>query len=194
MRIFLAGASGVLGARLTPLLVTAGHSVVGVTRSSDRIGLLAGLGAEPVVCDVFDADVLTAAVVAAKPDVVMHQLTDLPDTVAELNAATGAANARIRREGTRNLLAAAAAAGVRRIYAQSVAWQIEGDGGLAVADLERMVTEAGGVVLRYGHFYGPNTYHPNTMPDEPRIHIDRAAELTVSALAATAGPVTIVDD
>ena len=194
MRIFFAGATGVLGSQLTPLLVAAGHSVVGITRSPERVGLLEELGAEPMVCDVFDAAGLAAAVATAAPDLVMHQLTDLPDTVAELGAAAGAANARIRRDGTRNLLAAASAAGVGRIYAQSVAWPLDGDGGDAVADLERMIIAVSGVVLRYGRFYGPGTYHPHSLPEEPRVHIDRAAELTLAALATTSGLVTIVDD
>ena len=79
MRIFLAGASGVLGMRLVPLLVGAGHEVWGMTRSPDKVERLAALGAVPVICDVFEAAALREAVVAARPDTVMHQLTDLPD-------------------------------------------------------------------------------------------------------------------
>ncbi len=194
MKVFLAGAGGTLGSRLTPLLVAAGHSVVGLTRSAERTEALAALGAEPVVCNVFDAAALANAVAVAAPDLVMHQLTDLPDLVADLDSVAGAANARIRREGTRNLLAAAAAAGVTRIFAQSVAWSLDGDGAQAVADLERMVTQAGGVVLRYGRFYGPATYYPKSLPDAPRVHIDTAAALTVAALGTNSQLLTIVDD
>ncbi|MGY2061712.1 NAD(P)H-binding protein, partial [Nocardia gipuzkoensis] len=121
MRIFLAGASGVLGTRLTPLLIATGCEVAGMTRSPRKAELLAGLGAEPVVCDVYDAAALEQAVRAYAPDLVMHQLTDLPDSAEDL-ASGRTANARIRREGTANLLAAAQAAGVKRFLAQSVAW------------------------------------------------------------------------
>src|SRR5512132_1439237 len=106
MRIFLAGASGVLGMRLVPLLVSAGHQVSGMTRSPAKAEQLAALGAVPVICDVFEAVALREAVVAARPDTVMHQLTDLPDELASIRN-FAAANARIRREGTGNLLEAA---------------------------------------------------------------------------------------
>ena len=78
MKIFLAGAGGVIGRRLTPLLIAAGHSVVGTTRSSSKVGAIRALGAEPVVVDAFDADALGRAVGAAAPRVIIHQLTDLP--------------------------------------------------------------------------------------------------------------------
>ena len=132
---FLAGATGVLGRRLTPLLVAQGHIVVGMTRSAERCALLSDLGAQAVVCDVFDAGALRTAIVAAAPDVVMHQLTDLPDDVTEIGR-FAAANARIRREGTQNLLSAAVAANVHQFFAQSVAWQLVGDSGNAVTDME----------------------------------------------------------
>ena len=114
MRVFLAGASGVIGTRLVPLLIGGGHQVTGMTRSRAKAGMLADLGAEPVVCDVFDVGALTAAVVAAAPDLVMHQLTDLPDAVEEIPA-FAARNNRIRTDGTRPLLAAARAAGGDRV-------------------------------------------------------------------------------
>ena len=126
MRIFLAGATGVIGVRLVPLLVDAGHDVAGMTRSPGKAGLLEELGAEPVVCDVFEAEGLREAVTAFRPSVVMHQLTDLPDDPARI-AETAAVNARIRREGTSNLLAAARAAGAPEFIAQSVAWQLSGE-------------------------------------------------------------------
>jgi nucleoside-diphosphate-sugar epimerase len=158
MRIFLAGASGVIGTRLIPLLVAADHEVAGMTRSPEKATAIAALGATPVVCDVFDADALAAAVVDFHPDAILHELTDLPDDPSRI-AEFGPLNARIRREGTENLLAAAKAAGTTRFLAQSVAWDLPGDGGLATVDLEDAVLEAGGVVLRYGQFYGPDTYH-----------------------------------
>ena len=84
MRIFLAGATGVIGVRLVPLLVDGGHEVVGMTRSPEGADRLRGLGAEPVVCDVFDAAALKDVVVQAAPDLIMHQLTDLPDEVDQI--------------------------------------------------------------------------------------------------------------
>src|SRR6185312_737312 len=108
MRVFLAGASGVIGIRLLPLLVAQGHVVAALTRSPAKAARLRGRGGEPVVCDVFDAAGLTAAVARFRPDAVVHQLTDLPDRREELDA-YAAANDRIRSEGTRNLIAAAQA-------------------------------------------------------------------------------------
>ena len=128
MRIFLAGASGVIGIRLLPWLAAAGHQVAGMTRTAAKIAELEALGAEPVLCDVYDADALKAAVVRFGPDAVMHQLTDLPDDAAKIPEA-GARNDRMRCEGTRNLLAAAEAAGAERILAQSIAWEQPGDRG-----------------------------------------------------------------
>jgi nucleoside-diphosphate-sugar epimerase len=145
------------------------------------------------VCDVFDSQRVNEAVTGFAPDLVMHQLTDLPDDAAQIREA-GGANARIRREGTRNLLAAADAAGVERFLAQSVAWTIPGDGGAAVAEMEQMVLAAGGVVLRYGQFYGPGTYHPTAPPPPPRVHIDTAAIRTAASLDAPSGVITITED
>ncbi|MGS2810780.1 NAD-dependent epimerase/dehydratase family protein [Nocardia sp. MW-W600-9] len=121
MRIFLAGATGVIGARLLPLLIGAGHEVAGLTRSPGKAAAIRTTGAHPIVRDVYDAPGLAAAVTDFAPDLGMHQLTDLPDDVADL-ATSGEANARIRTEGTANLLAAAAA-GAERFLAQSIAWQ-----------------------------------------------------------------------
>ncbi|HEY5272457.1 MAG TPA: NAD-dependent epimerase/dehydratase family protein [Acidimicrobiales bacterium] len=190
MRVFLAGASGVIGTRLTALLTAAGHDVAGMTRSPEKAATISALGAAAVVCDVFDNRALRAAVVDFRPDVVLHELTDLPDDVARI-AEYGASNARIRREGTRNLIAAAKAARASRFLAQSVAWQLPGDAGLATADLESAVLAAAGVVLRYGQFYGPGTYHESHLPDGPRIEINEAAIRTVAALDAPSGVVVI---
>lgn len=194
VRVFLAGASGVIGIRLVPLLVAEGHAVAGMTRTPEKAELLARLGATPVVCDVYDADALHDAVVAFAPDVVMHQLTDLPDDVGRIPE-LAAANSRIRREGTRNLLAAAHAAGATRLLAQSIAWDPPGAGVEPKAELERQVLDAGGTVLRYGQFTGPGTYWPNPqrVPDPPRIDIDEAARRTVELLDAPAGIVEITD-
>ena len=192
MRIFLAGATGVIGVRLVPLLVDAGHDVAGMTRSPGKAGLLKELGAEPVVCDVFEAEGLLQAVTAFRPGVVMHQLTDLPDDPAGIGE-TAAVNARVRREGTSNLLAAARAAGAPEFIAQSVAWQLSGEGGASIADHESLVLARGGVVLRYGRFYGPGTYYERNLPEHPRVHVDDAARRTVAALGSEPGIVTIAD-
>ena len=119
-RIFLAGASGAIGRRLTPLLHSAGHYVCGSTRSKAKADALRSLGADPVVVDVFDATALSRAVASARPDVVIHQLTDLPKDLdpREMGAAI-IRTARLRDEGTRNLVTAAIAAGARRLVAQA---------------------------------------------------------------------------
>lgn len=184
MRIFLAGATGVIGTRLVPLLVAAGHKVAGTTRSPAKAATLRAQGAEPVVCDAFDADALQDAVVSFGPELVMHQLTDLPDDAGRLPDAR-AANARMRETGTRNLLQAARAAGATRFAAQSVAWQMSGDGLRAKEYLESSVLAFGGVVLRYGQFYGPGTFYADSVPPPPRVHIDAAARRTVPAMTDT---------
>lgn len=191
MRIFLAGAGGVVGIRLIPLLVEQGHTVVGLTRSPDKAETLSGLGAEPLVGDVYDAAWLIGAMTDSAPDLVMHQLTDLPDEVAHI-ADHAAANTRIRIEGTDNLLAAARQAGKPRMIAQSVAWPLEGEGAKGVEHLESAVIDYGGTVLRYGQFYGPGTYH-DSPPAPPRIHIDEAARRTVELLDSGPGIIEVVE-
>jgi nucleoside-diphosphate-sugar epimerase len=182
VRVFLAGATGVLGRRLVPLLRGAGHEVIGMTRSDEKAGALREAGAEPVVCDAFDPEALRDAVAGARPDAVVHELTDIPQALdprrfEEQFASTD----RLRSEGTRNLVDAALAAGARRMVAQSVAFAYEPAGETpkeesdplfldspqpwrrsmhAIRDLEEAVTGTGGiegVVLRYGFFYGPGT-------------------------------------
>jgi uncharacterized protein YbjT (DUF2867 family) len=192
MRIFLAGATGVIGIRVLPLLISAGHTVAGMTRSPHKTGQLRALGAEPVVCDVFDAPALTGAVTSFAPDAVVHQLTDLPDQVDQLPG-SAARNDRMRTEGTRNLLAAAAAAGVSHILAQSIAWRPAGRGA-ATDDMERQVLDAAGVVVRYGQLYGPGTYYPGEPPAPPRIHVAAAARATVPLLQAPPCVVILTDD
>jgi hypothetical protein len=193
MRIFLAGASGVIGQRLVPRLVQVGHVVAGMTRSPAKAELLSRLGAEPIVCNVFDREALNRAVHNFMPDIVLHELTDLPDDAAQIPGLADL-NARIRIEGTRNLIEAARRSGSPKMLAQSIAWQLpDGPGAQGVAELERSVLAEGGVVLRYGQFYGPGTYHEQQPPNEPRVHIDRAAERTVEALGKPSGVVVIVD-
>lgn len=182
MKVFLAGASGVIGRRLTPMLVGAGHEVTAMTRSEAKTGALREAGAEPVVCDVFDAEALRSVVAAAAPNVVVHELTDLPPSLdpRKMEEQAGG-NDRIRTEGTRNLVASAVDAGARRIVAQSIAFAYAPVGGRvkeeddrlfedaawpwsrsvrALQELERLVTETEGiegVALRYGFFYGPGS-------------------------------------
>lgn len=189
MRIFVAGASGVIGRELVPLLVARGHDVTGMTRTAANTALLESLGATPVVCDVYDADELRDAVVAARPEVVINELTDLPDVY---DAGRLEANARIRREGTPNLVNATLAAGATRMLAQSTAFPA----GVATEELERLVTRTpglDGVVLRYGLFYGPGTYYPHEPPRGPHVSVQRAAEQTVEALTWPPGIYEVVD-
>ena len=190
MKIFLAGASGVIGQRLIPLLVQAGHIVGGMTRSPGKMELLRELGAEPILCDVFDREALIRAVRDFKPDIILNELTDLPDDVTKIGE-HGSLNARIRTEGNQNLIDAARQSGAPKILAQTVAWKLpDGPDARAVAELERSVLAEGGVVLSYGMFYGPGTYSeqkPPSQPGIPQVHIDRAAERTVESLGAANG-------
>jgi nucleoside-diphosphate-sugar epimerase len=194
VRIFIAGATGVLGVRLVPLLVAGGHVVAGMTRSPEKAGLLRGLGAEPVVCDVFDGDALTRALAGFGPEVVFHQLTDLPDEAGDL-ARFSDRNDRMRNEGTRSLLAAAVSARADRVIAQSIAWELPSEHRRAVtAAHERAVLHAGGVVIRYGQLYGPGTFYPAGPPEPPRIHVDDAVRQTLPALAVPPGVTIVADD
>jgi nucleoside-diphosphate-sugar epimerase len=183
-RIFLAGATGAIGKRLTPLLLRDGAVVFGTTRSTERAEELRSTKIEPIVVDVFDAPALARAMLEVKPEVVVHQLTDLAlihDNSRLEEALTR--NARLRTDGTQNLVAAAVKAGARRLIAQSIAWiyapgpepHTEEDPlnasvtGMAavtvrgVAALEHAVLSAPeleGIVLRYGWLYGPGTGTP----------------------------------
>lgn len=192
-RIYFAGASGAIGSRLVPLLVDAGHTVGAMTRSPSKADRLAALGAQPIICDVFDRSALTSAVRSFLPDLVLHELTDLPDNLEDLPEES-LLNARIRVEGTRNILDAMEGLDQTKIVAQSVAWTMRpGPEADAVASLEEAVLAANGVVLRYGFFYGPGTYFEREPPAAPRVHIDTAAARTFEALDAPAGILTIVD-
>ena len=184
MKVFVAGASGAIGRPLVRQLLAAGHEVTGITRREENAEAIRAAGAKGVVCDVFDVTGLETAVREAAPEVVIHELTSLPprlDPKAK-DDPLGPTN-RLRGEGTRNLVAAARAAGARRLVAGSVAffYAPEGDrvkdegapafaeapgpfgaAGRALADLERQVTGTEGLegmVLRYGWFYGPGTYY-----------------------------------
>jgi nucleoside-diphosphate-sugar epimerase len=180
MKVFLAGATGVIGRPLIGLLRAAGHSVTGTTRSAGKLAEIEKLGATGVAVDAFDAEGLKRAVVAAKPDVLIHQLTDLPDVSDPAQmASVREKNSRLRIEGTCNLMAAAKAAGVPRVVAQSIAFvYAPGEGARKETDpldsseaqrvtidgvkaLEHAVLNTpgiDGIVLRYGRLYGPGTW------------------------------------
>jgi len=237
MRIFLAGATGAIGGRLVPLLLEAGHEVTGTTRSPAKADMLRAAGAEPVIADGLDRDAIVAAIAAARPDAIVHQLTALGDltSLRSLDGAFALTN-RLRTEGTDNLLAGAREAGTRRFVAQSfTGWPYARTGGpvkteddplepdpvpsmsktlAAIRRLEQTVTQAGGIALRYGGFYGPGT---GLTPGGDQvelirkrrfpivgdgggvwsfIHIDDAAAATLAALErGTPGAIyNVVDD
>jgi len=193
MRIFLAGATGLIGIRLLPLMLADGHVVAAMTRTRERIDWLRAAGVTPVLCNVFDQNALTAAVKDFHPDVIVHQVTDLPDQIEKL-ADFLAGNNRVRSEGTRNLLAAAQAVNASGFVAQSIAWRTGPGTGPVLDAHENGVIAAGGTVLRYGLFYGPGTFYENDPPPPPRIHIDDAARRTIPFLAWPRGIFTIPDE
>ena len=183
MKVFIAGGTGAVGKRLVPLLASTGHDVYATTRSTVKIDDLRRLGSEPVVLDILDREAVEAALAAARPEVIVHQATALSDMGDFRKFAQEFAQTdRLRIEGTDNLLAAATAAGVRRVVAQSfTGWPYARVGGpikteddpldpdppdaalgvlAAIRHVERRVTETPdleGVALRYGGFYGPGT-------------------------------------
>lgn len=212
MRIFVAGATGVVGRRLVPLLRQARDTVIGTTRTAAKISAIERLGAEAVVVDVLDAAAIARAVGDARATILIHQLTDLsatPNTPAF--AAALERNTRLRIEGTANLMQAAVSAGIRRVVAQSVAFlYAPGEGprresdpvesaGVAVGAraLERAVLEApgiDGIVLRYGYFYGPDTWS-DAPRMKPALHIDAAAHAALLAVTrGSSGIYNIADD
>jgi nucleoside-diphosphate-sugar epimerase len=191
-RVFLAGASGVIGQRLIPQLIEAGYVVGGMTRSPGKADLIAELGGEPIICDVFDRDTLIKAIVDFQPDFILNQLTDLPDDVTKIPE-HGELNARIRTEGTQNLIDAGRQSGSPKVLAQSVAWDLPDPADAAsIGELEKLVLAENGVVLRYGQFYGPGTYNEDP-PADPRVSLDRAAEQTIEALNESAVVITVTD-
>lgn len=207
MRIFLAGASGAIGRRLSPLLLQNGWQVFGTTRSEEKAEGLRRAGVEPVVVDVFDADALMRHLAGIRPEVVIHQLTDLPYALeAGEMAAALVRNARLRDAGTRNLVAAAVQAGAKRMIAQSISFiyddgpkphreedallpvthPVYGETVEGVLSLERQVLEAPleGLVLRYGLLYGAGTgFDAAIAPGS--VHVDAAAK--AAELAVTRG-------
>ncbi|HWV41439.1 NAD(P)-dependent oxidoreductase [Pseudorhodoplanes sp.] len=197
MKIFLAGATGVVGRRLAVLLRKAGHEVAGTTRSESKLAALRAIGVVPVLVDAYDAQRLKLAVHTAHPDAIIHQLTDLPQTIdpAALPAALEA-NARLRIEGTRNLIDAALTNGVRRVIAQSIAFAYApGEGPLtedhpinpaqkgviALEDAVLRTEGIDGIVLRYGRFYGPGTWTETPQGAAP-LHVEAAAQAALLAL------------
>ena len=219
MNVFLAGATGAIGRRLSLLLLADGHAVTGTTRSRAKEALLRSGGVTPVVVDVFDSQALRDTIVRAKPEIVIHQLTDLaglldPGRRDEVLAR----NARLRIEGTANLVAAAIAAGVRRLIAQTIAFAYaegpephgetdplasgeSGPGAMTargVRALEQAVLGASGLdglVLRYGRLYGPGTWSPAAASGRPALHVDAAAQQRCSAATrGAAGVYNIAED
>lgn len=215
VRIFLAGATGAIGRQLVPLLVAAGHEVTGTTRSRERAETLERSGARAAIVDAYDAGAVQGAMAASRPEVVIHQLTDLrlgfgPEELVK--------NSRLREVGTRNLVDAAVASGARRMVAQSGAWLYAPgpaprdethplrtpapspeDASLrAIIELERLVTQTPGVegvVLRYGFFYGPGTaWEASTVP-RPSVSVAAAAHATLLAVDhGPSGIYNVVDD
>jgi 2-alkyl-3-oxoalkanoate reductase len=183
MRVFVAGASGVVGRPLVAQLVAAGHDVTGMTRFEERAEHVRRAGASCVVVDVFDADALRVAVEEARAEVIVHQLTSLPDRMDFRKKELYEPTNRVRTEGTRNLMDAARAVGARRFVSQSIAFAYRNEGSRvkteddplledapgvfaggvrALHEMEEMVLGAEGIeglVLRYGFFYGPGTHY-----------------------------------
>ena len=180
MRVFVAGATGALGQHLVPELIAAGHEVIATTRTPGKVARLRAAGAEPVVVDGLDREAVIAAVRAAEPDVIVHQMTALTGGTSLRNVdKTFAATNELRVRGTDNLLEAASRAGVRRFVAQSNAGMYERSGGPVKTEDDPLVARAPspssartlaaikhvdqavplavpeGIVLRYGGFYGP---------------------------------------
>jgi nucleoside-diphosphate-sugar epimerase len=217
MRIFLAGATGVIGLRLAALLRDGRHEVTGTTRTPAKDAMLRALDVTPIVVDVFEPDAVAQAVATTRPDVIIHQLTDLrsaPGTPGY--PAAQEANRRLRIEGTRNLMRAAGMAGVSRVVAQSIAFvYAPGEGAhgeddpldvaaegvrqltvQGIAALEREVLQAPGitgVALRYGYFYGPGTWY-EAPPKPPSVHVDAAAHAALLAASKGAGVYNIAED
>jgi nucleoside-diphosphate-sugar epimerase len=217
MRILLAGATGVIGRRLAALLRDANYEVTGTTRTPAKSQMLRALGITPIVVDVLDADALAQAVATARPEIVIHQLTDLPSAPGTPGyPAAQQANRRLRIEGTRNLMQAAKRTGVRRAVAQSIAFVYAPGAGTRAEDdpldlaaegvrqltvqgivaLEREILktpEIAGVVLRYGYLYGPDTWY-DVPPKPPSVHVDAAAHAALLAVSKGAGVYNIAED
>jgi nucleoside-diphosphate-sugar epimerase len=191
VRVFVAGATGVLGRSVLPMLLAAGHEVTGMTRSPEKVQALRAAGAEPVVADALDAQALKAAVVGARPEAIVHLLTALPQRIDPRKVKRDfAVNDQLRSRGTRDLVAAAQAAGVKRIVAESIAFAylpgpvgtlhtetevlyLNGPKGFrrtagALHELECTVRGVQGTVLRFGYLYGPGSSiaHDGTVAED----------------------------
>jgi nucleoside-diphosphate-sugar epimerase len=166
VRILFAGATGVLGRATVPHLRE--HDVTGLTRSRRNVRALRELGAEPAVCDVYDAEALMALASRVRPQLVV-------DFVTGLASRSGRENDRARREGGGNLVAAAEAARAERLAVESVAFALDGDAARAVEELEGAARAFSGeaLVLRFGRLWGPGTFH-DAPPEPPAVHVDRA--------------------
>jgi 2-alkyl-3-oxoalkanoate reductase len=235
MRVFVAGASGAIGEPLIAELLKQGHSVVGMTTSQERAKKLEGQGAEAAIVDAFDAAALQAALRRAEPEAVIDELTSLPKEQSDMPK-YAAGDRKLRIEGGGNLFRAAIASGVRRYLQQSSGFFLKAAQGTladesspldvhaspAVAASAKTYTELEerlfstdqieGLALRYGFFYGPNTwYHPGqsvanmVMRQQSPVvgkgegvssfvHIVDAAIGTVAALGADPGIYNLVDD
>ncbi|GAB6989305.1 NAD-dependent epimerase/dehydratase family protein [Paenibacillus pini] len=223
MKIFIAGATGVLGRLLIPKLVQEGHEVVGMTHHKSNMKLISDLGAVPAVADALNQSSVQTVLELARPDMVIHQLTSLGSYNLEDNA-------EIRMVGTRNLVEASKSVNVKKMIAQSISWAYEpGDKPAneqvsldihaalprkttidGIVALEEAVAEIPNhIILRYGAFYGPATWYerngrnavkvmnkeiPATDGISSFIHIHDAAQATVQAIHWPTGPVNIVDD
>jgi nucleoside-diphosphate-sugar epimerase len=178
MLILFAGATGVLGR--STLRHLKAHHVVGLTRTPAKLQLLQSLGAEGVVCDVYDSAALLRVAREARPQIVVNFLTDL-------SAGTGDANNRLRREGSKNLVSAAKAVEARRLVVESVAFPLERDAAEAVEEMERTALDSplDVLILRFGRLWGPGTWYQEA-PEKPAIHIDEAG--TQAAKLLTSAP------
>ncbi|WP_242223788.1 NAD(P)-dependent oxidoreductase [Bacillus cereus group sp. BfR-BA-01380] len=223
MKIFLAGATGVIGRSLIPLLVGEGHEVFGMIRDESRASTITNLDAKPVVADAFDRNAVFSALEKSQPDVVIHQLTSL-------SAGSSVDNAKMRIEGTENLVDAAKSVGVRRMIAQSISWAYEPgeepateeetlditapfprkttiEGIMALEEKVSQMPEF--VILRYGTLYGPGTWYATDgmIANQVRrqemaatdgvvsfLHVEDAARAALLALDWPTGPINIVDN
>ena len=236
MRVFVAGASGVIGRSLIPRLIAAGHEVTGTTRRPEAAERIRSAGAEPVLCDCLDPVAVEAAMIDATPEAIVSELTSLPKDY-DLRKIDYESTNRLRVEGGRNLIAAGRKAGAKRYLSQSIAFLYAPEGGWVKGEEAPTWTQAPGkfgpgleatllserealgaermegLVLRYGQFYGPDTYfdHGGSIAEQVRkrrfpivgrgrahfsfVHVDDAADATVAAVERGApGLYNVTDD